>query len=410
MEHSAHCPVPDHSLRFPGFWSPLCALLFAPCCFFLCLDSVNLILDIVEFCDLHKQYDTYKSELDAAMQRVIGSTSFINGEEIRLLEEELAAYTGAGNAICCSSGTDALLLPLMAWGIGPGDEVICPAYSYIASASMVSLLHAKPVFVDVSPADFNIDVSKIEAKITARTKGIIAVSLFGQCADYTEINELARKYGLWVIEDGAQSFGALYYGRQSGTLTTLGTTSFFPAKPLGCYGDGGALFTDDSQLTETLRMLRGHGQEKRYYHKYIGINGRIDTLQAAILRVKLKHFDQELETRRRAADLYSELLSGIVRTPLVASGKTSTWAQYTILTPKRDQLRAALQAQHIPTAIHYPLPLPRQEAFAGQVPAGEQFPVSDELSRTVLSLPMHGFITEQEVREVAEAVRLVVSS
>lgn len=357
------------------------------------------------FCDLHKQYEAYQSEIDAAMQRVIRSASFINGEEIRLLEEELAAYAGIRNAICCSSGTDALLLPMMAWGIGPGDEVICPAYSYIASASMVSLLKAKPVFADVLPADFNIDVSKVEEKITPRTRGIIAVSLFGQCAGYNELNALSRKYGLWVMEDGAQSFGAGYFGKRSGSLATAGTTSFFPAKPLGCYGDGGALFTADDGLASILRMLRGHGQGKRYYHKYIGINGRIDTLQAAILRVKLKYFDRELKVRQQAARLYTELLEGVVRTPRIADGKTSTWAQYTILTPRRDALRSALQAQNIPTAIHYPLPLPRQEAFADAVVPGEQFPVADELSRTALSLPMHGFITEEEVRQVAGAIK-----
>lgn len=361
------------------------------------------------FCDLHKQYQAYQSEIDAAIQGVIRSSSFINGQEIQLLEEELSAYTGIRNAICCCSGTDALLLPMMAWDIGPGDEVICPAYSYIATASMVSLLKAKPVFVDVWPGDFNIDVSAIEAKITPRTRGIIAVSLFGQCAAYHELNALAKKHGLWVIEDGAQSFGATYYGKQSCSLTTVGTTSFFPAKPLGCYGDGGALFTADDQLAGTIRMIRGHGQEKRYYHKLIGINGRIDTLQAAILRVKLKYFDRELKVRQQAAELYMELLKDIVGTPQVAEGKTSTWAQYTILTPHRDALRAELQAQNIPTAIHYPLPLPKQEAFAGDVIPGELFPVADELSRTVLSLPMHGFITEEEVRRVASAISEVVS-
>lgn len=362
------------------------------------------------FCDLHKQYQAYQSEIDEAIKGVIRSASFINGRDILLLEEELSAYTGVKNAITCCSGTDALLLPMMAWGIGPGDEVICPAYSYIATASMVSLLKAKPVFVDVLPVNFNIDVSKIESKIGPKTKGIIAVSLFGQCADYEAINALAAKYGLWVIEDGAQSFGAKYHGKQSCSLTTVGTTSFFPAKPLGCYGDGGALFTADDRLAETIRMIRGHGQEKRYYHKLIGINGRIDTLQAAILRVKLKYFDRELEVRQQAADLYTGLLEGIVCTPQIAEGKTSTWAQYTIRTPHRDFLRAELQAKNIPTAIHYPLPLPQQEAFAGEVVSGEIFPVADELSRTALSLPMHGLITAAEIRQVAAAIREITEN
>jgi UDP-2-acetamido-2-deoxy-ribo-hexuluronate aminotransferase len=361
------------------------------------------------FCDLHKQYKAYQREIDAAIQQVIDAASFINGKEITLLEEELSAYTGVRNAICCCSGTDALLLPMMAWGIGPGDEVICPAYSYIATASMVSLLKARPVFVDVLPGDFNIDVSRVEEKITPRTRGIIAVSLFGRCAAYDALNALAAKYGLWVIEDGAQSFGATFFGKPSCSLTTVGTTSFFPAKPLGCYGDGGAVFTSDDALAAKIRMIRAHGQEKRYYHKVIGINGRIDTLQAAILRVKLNYFDRELAVRRQAAALYTELLGDVVRTPVGGDGKTSTWAQYTILTPHRDRLRAELQARGIPTAIHYPLPLPEQEAFAGDVVPGEMFPVARELSRTVLSLPIHGFITGEEVRHVAGAVADIVS-
>jgi UDP-2-acetamido-2-deoxy-ribo-hexuluronate aminotransferase len=357
------------------------------------------------FCDLHKQYEAYRDEIDEAMQGVIRSASFINGKDILYLEEELSAWTGVKNAITCCSGTDALLLPMMAWGIGPGDEVICPAYSYIATASMVSLLKARPVFADVNSHDFNIDVSKIEEKINARTKGIIAVSLFGQCADYDAINALAAKHGLWVIEDAAQSFGATYKGKASCSLTTVGTTSFFPAKPLGCYGDGGALFTSDDRLADTIRMIRGHGQEKRYIHKRIGINGRIDTMQAAILRVKLKYFDQELKVRQQAAAHYTELLQHLVTTPAVAEQKTSTWAQYTIRTSQRDRLRSELQARNIPTAIHYPLPLPRQEAFASDVVPGETFPVADQLAGTVLSLPMHGFITAEEVSQVAAAIR-----
>jgi len=359
----------------------------------------------LEFCDLHKQYLACQQEMDAAIQSVIQSASFINGGEIRLLEEELAAYTGVKHALCCSSGTDALLLSLMAYELQPGDEVICPAYSYIASASMVSLLKGKPVFADISPADFNLDVSLIEEKITSKTRGIIAVSLFGHCAGFREINQLARKYGLWVIEDGAQSFGASYFGKRSGALTEVGTTSFFPAKPLGCYGDGGAIFTDQDELADKIKMLRGHGQEKRYYHKYIGINGRMDTLQAAIVRVKLKYFDQELAVRQHSAALYSGLLEGLVIIPRTGEGKIATWAQYTIRTAQRDALKQALQEQQIPSAIHYPLPLPGQEAFRKDVPPGEQFPVAYELSKTALSLPMHGHITEEEIRQVAGAIR-----
>ena len=358
----------------------------------------------MEFCDLKKQYAAYRNELDAAIRSVIESAHFINGEAVGLLEEELAAYTGVRHAVTCSSGTDALLLPLMAYGIQPGDEIICPAFSFIASASVVSFYKAKPVFVDVSPLDFSIDETKIEAKITAKTKGIIAVSLFGQCPALDEINRIAARHGLWVVEDGAQSFGASIGGRRSGSLTDVGTTSFFPAKPLGCYGDGGAIFTNNDELAAMMKMLRGHGQEKRYYHKYIGINGRIDTLQAAILRVKLKYFDQELAIRRQAAGLYGSLLKEIVGIPVVAEGKTSTWAQYTIRTRRRDELKAALAAKNIPSTVHYPLTLPKQEAFAAAIVPGEPFPVADLLSETVLSLPMHGLISEEEVREVAGAI------
>ena len=358
----------------------------------------------MEFCDLKKQYTAYQSEIDSVIQSVVQSTSFINGHEIGLLEDELAAYIGVKHALTCSSGTDALLLPLMAFDIQPGDEIICPAFSFIASASMIRFYKAKPVFVDVWPIYCNLDVTKIEEKITSKTKGIIAVSLFGQCADFDEINKIAQKHGLWVMEDGAQSFGATYFGKKSGSLSEVATTSFFPAKPLGCYGDGGAVFTNDDELAARMKMLRGHGQERRYYHKYIGINGRMDTLQAAILRVKLRHFDQELLVRQRTAALYSSLLDEGVITPKVGEGKTSNWAQYTIRLDRRDALKNALQAENIPSTVHYPLSLPRQEAFAADVVPGDQFPVADQLSETVLSLPMHGLIEEHEVKEVAAAI------
>ncbi|MCW0482689.1 DegT/DnrJ/EryC1/StrS family aminotransferase [Gaoshiqia sediminis] len=358
----------------------------------------------MEFCDLKRQYAAYQSELDAAIRSVVQSATFINGDEIRLLEEELAGYLEVKHALACGSGTDALLLSLLALGLCPGDEVICPAFSFIAPASMVALCGGKPVFAEVSPVDFNLDVSRIEEKITSKTRGIIAVSLFGQCAGLDEINLLAAKHGLWVIEDGAQSFGAAISGRKSCGMTDVATTSFFPAKPLGCYGDGGAVFTDNDELAATVRQLRAHGQEKRYHHRRIGINGRMDTLQAAILRVKLRHFDEELKVRQQAAGWYTSLLKGFVETPVVAAGKTSSWAQYTIRSKNRDELKVALAEKNIPSTVHYPLPLPRQEAFAKDVQPGEQFPVSGELCKTVLSLPMHGMITEEEVRKVAGVI------
>ncbi len=358
----------------------------------------------MQFCDLNRQYETYKAEIDQAIQSVIDSSAFINGKEIELLEKELSEYIDVKHSICCSSGTDALMLALMAVGIQPGDEVICPAYSFFASASMISFLKAIPVFVDVSPVDFNIDVHKIEGKITPRTKGIIAVSLFGQCADFAFINDIARQSDLWVIEDAAQSFGATYHGYKSGALTEIAVTSFFPAKPLGCYGDGGAVFTNNDTLASRVKLLRSHGQSARYFHDVVGINGRMDTLQAAILRVKLKHLDAEIVTRQLAAALYSDLLKDVVMLPEVAPVKTSVWAQYTIGVENRDQLRQKLLEKGIPTAVHYPLILPRQQAFADLPSYDEEFQVAQLFSETVLSLPMHGMITVDEVKFVTQSI------
>jgi UDP-2-acetamido-2-deoxy-ribo-hexuluronate aminotransferase len=359
----------------------------------------------MEFCDLKKQYKAYQTETDAAIQSVLQSAAFINGSEIDLLENELAEYCGAKHAIAVSSGTDALLLSLMAYDLKPGDEVICPAFSFFASASMVSLLKGRPVFVDVSPIDFNIDVSKIEKAITPKTKGIIAVSLFGQCADFDALNELATQYGLWLIEDGAQSFGASYKGRKSCSLTEVATTSFFPAKPLGCYGDGGAVFTQSDHLAGLMKQHRSHGQTARYYHQQIGINGRMDTLQAAVLRVKLKHFDHELKVRRNAAEWYSQKLHGWVMLPMEVEGCESTWAQFTIGLADRDGVRKALAEKGIPTSVHYPLPLPKQIAFSNLPGYDKPFEVAELLSDTVLSLPMHGFISEEEVQYVCDALK-----
>jgi len=363
----------------------------------------------MQFCDLNKQYESYKAEIDQAIQSVLDSTSFINGKEIELLEDELSAFTGSKHSICCSSGTDALLLAMMALDVQPGDEVICPAFSFFASASMISFLKATPVFVDVSPVDFNIDVSKIEGKITPKTKGIIAVSLFGQCADFDSINEIARQNNLWVIEDAAQSFGAIYNGKKSCSLTEVAVTSFFPAKPLGCYGDGGAIFTNSDSLASKIKLLRGHGQSARYFHDAIGINGRMDTLQAAILCVKLKHLDAEIVTRQLAAGLYSEMLKDKVMLPEIAANRTSVWAQFTIGVGERDFLKKQLLDKGIPTAIHYPLILPRQQAFSDLPSYNEEFQVAQLLSETVLSLPMHGMITVDEVRFVAQTIKDILN-
>ena len=306
----------------------------------------------MEFCDLHRQYVEYKQEIDSAISHVIESTAFINGPDVAALERDLEVFSGASHAVACSSGSDAISLALMGLDIKPGDEVLCPAFTFIATGTMISIVGAVPVFVDVDPVTFNLDPKKIEDKITDKTKGIIAVSLFGQCADFEKINQIAEKHGLWVMEDGAQSFGAIHHNKYSCNLTYIATTSFFPAKPLGCYGDGGAVFTSDEKLAERIRMIRNHGQEKRYHHKMIGVNGRMDTIQAAILRVKLNHFKDELVERQRVADTYTALLKNTVDTPVILNHNQSVWAQYTIRLEKRDELRDYLKGKDIPTAVH----------------------------------------------------------
>jgi UDP-2-acetamido-2-deoxy-ribo-hexuluronate aminotransferase len=363
----------------------------------------------MQFCDLHRQYLEYKDELDAAIAGVIKNTAFINGPDIKELEKELSDYSGAEHAIACSSGSDAISMALFAMDIKPGDEVLCPAFTFIATGTMISVLGAKPVFVDVDPVTFNLDPDKIEEKISGKTKGIIVVSLYGQCADFDRINAIAEKHGLWVLEDGAQSFGAKYKGRESCSLTKIATTSFFPAKPLGAYGDGGAIFTSDDDLAEKLRMIRNHGQEKRYHHKIIGFNGRMDTLQAAILRVKLKHFSKEIIERNKVAESYSKALKDVVETPVVLKDNMSVWAQYTIRVDKRDLLREKLSAYGIPTAVHYPMPLPKQKAFKylGQ---GTDFPISNALSERVMSLPMHPFLTDEEIIFISDKIKEAVNA
>ncbi|MCF7913567.1 MAG: DegT/DnrJ/EryC1/StrS family aminotransferase [Spirochaetaceae bacterium] len=377
----------------------------------------------MKFVDLGLQYYAYKNEIDEALREVVESGSFINGPQIAALEKELAEFSGARYAVACSSGTDALMLAMFALGVKPGDEIIVPAFSFIATASMVSFLGAIPVFVDVGPESYTMDPERIEEKISERTKGIIPVSLFGQCARLEEIEAIARRNGLFVLEDGAQSFGAVR-GIVDGpshiercrscscTDSDIAVTSFFPAKPLGGYGDGGAVFTNDAQTAETLRRLRNHGQESRYRHEIIGLNARMDSLQAAVLLVKLRHFSVEIERRRNAAAIYQACLSGLrqVETPMQDILNESTWAQYTIRVPYRDKVREELLRRGIPSAVHYPLPLPMQKAFGG---SGQNvrrgYRVSEELSMSVLSLPMHAFLTEAEQCEVCVALDEVLA-
>ena len=362
----------------------------------------------MNFIDLQEQYRRYKDEIDAAVTEVMEKASFIKGPFLQQFESELAAHSGAKHVIGCSSGTDALLLGLMVKDVKPGDEVLVPDFTFIATAEMVSFVGAVPVFVDVQEDTLNIEPQKLEEKITEKTAGIIPVSLYGQCADMDEINGIAEKHGLWVMEDAAQSYGAEYKGKKSCTVSELATTSFFPAKPLGCYGDGGAVFANDDDTADKLRVLLNHGQTKRYHHSVIGMNGRLDGLQAAILSVKLKYFDEEMQAKRNIAEMYTEKLQGAVETPNIRDYNRSVWAQYTVRHPERDRITPALKEKGIPTAVHYPIPLHKQEAFAGLGNKDADFPVSMKASAEVFSLPMHPFLSGGEIESICGAIKEAV--
>jgi UDP-2-acetamido-2-deoxy-ribo-hexuluronate aminotransferase len=347
------------------------------------------------------------------MDAVLEHGQYIMGPEVAELEQKLAAYVGVKHCISASSGTDTLLIAMMALDIGAGDEVITTPFTFISTGEMIALLGAKPVFVDINPVTYNIDPAKIEAAITPRTKAIMPVSLYGQCADFDAINAIADRHGLAVIEDGAQSFGATYKGRRSCGLSTIGSTSFFPSKPLGAYGDGGALFTNDDGLATAMRQIRVHGQEKRYYHARIGLNGRLDTLQAAIVLAKLEVFDWEVEQRARIGQAYSELIkqAGIEAiTPALAEGCTSVYAQYSIQVQDRDAVIASLNAAGVPTAVHYPVPLHRQPAFESLGHTPGAFPVSEAVASRILSLPMHPYLDAETQQRVVQALSEAVKA
>ena len=367
----------------------------------------------MEFCDLKSQYQRLKTEIDGGIQRVLDHGQYILGPEVVELEEKLAAYTGAKYCITCANGTDALQIAQMALGIGQGDEVITPGFTYIATAETVAQLGAKPVYVDIDPRTYNLDPALLEDTITLRTKAIIPVSLYGQCADYDTINAIAAKHGIPVIEDAAQSFGATYKGRKSCNLTTIACTSFFPSKPLGAYGDGGAIFTNDAKLAKVMRQIARHGQDRRYHHIRVGINSRLDTIQAAILLPKLAVFDEELAQRQRVAENYNALffapviasearqsISPEIVLPYISPHNTSAWAQFTIRVPNRDTLQEKLQQAGIPTAVHYPIPLNKQPAVAD---ASAHLPVGDQTAASVLSLPMHPGLNQLDQARVVAA-------
>ena len=346
----------------------------------------------MEFINLKAQYQRLKMDIDAGIQRVLDHGQYILGPEVAELEEKLAVYTGAKYCITVANGTDALQIAQMALGIGPGDEVITPGFTYIATAETVALLGAKPVYVDIDPRTYNLDPTLLEAAITPRTKAIIPVSLYGQCADMDAINAIAAKHGIPVIEDAAQSFGATYKGRKSCNLSTVACTSFFPSKPLGAYGDGGAIFTNDDELAKVLRQIARHGQDRHYHHIRVGVNSRLDTLQAAILLSKLAIFEVEIALRQQVAARYNDLflsLPSVVR-HRIEPHNTSVYAQYTIRVQDRAAMQEKLKAAEIPTAVHYPIPLNKQPAVAD---SSVQLPRGDEAAQQVLSLPMHPYLT-----------------
>lgn len=356
----------------------------------------------IDFANLQHQYQLYKKDIDANIQKVLDNSNYIMGEEVHEFERELEGFIKAKHAITCSSGTDALLLAMMAIDIQPDDEVITTAYSFIATAETIALLKAKPVFVDIEESTFNIDVTKIEAAITPKTKAIMPVSLYGQPADMDEINAIAKKHKLKVIIDGAQSFGATYKNQAEVHHCDIFTTSFFPAKPLGCYGDGGAVLTNNNDYAEKIKMLRVHGQNKRYHHKYIGLGARLDTLQAAVLLAKLPHYSEEIELRQKVASEYNKALQSTVETPLIKADRTSVWAQYTVRLRKRDELQTKLKEQGIPAAVHYPRPLHLQECFKYLGLNNGDFPFSEKASLDVMSLPMNAFLTNKSVVGISD--------
>lgn len=358
---------------------------------------------MIEFIDLKAQHARIREKIDSAIQRVLAHGQYILGPEVAELEERLADFAGAKYCITCANGTDALQVAQMALGIGPGDEVITPGFTYIATAETVALLGAKPIYVDIDPRTYNLDPARLEAAITPRTKGIIPVSLYGQCADFDAINSIASKYQIPVIEDAAQSFGATYKGKRSCSLSTIATTSFFPSKPLGCYGDGGAIFTNDEELALKLRRIARHGQSHRYHHICVGVNSRLDTIQAAILLVKLELLPDEMNLRQRVAKRYDDLLhdAGFSGRPYIADFNVSAYAQYTIQLNKRDHVQNALRDAGVPTAVHYPIPLNKQPAVAD---AEASLPVGDKAAKSVMSLPMHPYLMERDQQHIVDVL------
>lgn len=357
----------------------------------------------IDFANLQYQYQLYKREIDEAIHKVLDNSNYIMGNEVAELEKNLEKFTGAKYAITCSSGTDALLLAMMALDIQPDDEIITTPFTFIATAETIAFLGAKPVFVDIDEKTYNIDPSKIEAKITEKTKAIMPVSLYGQPADMDAIQAIADKHNLKVIVDGAQSFGSTFNGKTDSNLGDISTTSFFPAKPLGCFGDGGAVFINNDALAEKMKSLRLHGQSKRYHHQYIGMGGRMDTIQCAIVDVKLKYYEKDLALRQDVATRYTKALEGKeLVLPFVDERASSVFAQYSVRVKNRDAVQAQLKEQGIPTAVHYPMPLHLQECFTYLGHIKRNFPISELISEEIMSLPMNPYVTDDEIRYICE--------
>lgn len=373
--------------------------------------------DGMDFIDLKTQYRRLREPINRRIQAVLDHGQFVLGAEVEELEERLAEFVGANHCISVSSGTDALLIALMALDIGPGDEVITTPFTFIATAEAIALLGATPVFVDIDRRTYNIDPGLIERAVTERTRAIMPVSLYGQCADFDRINGIGKRHGIAVIEDAAQSLGATYKERYSCALSSLAAASFYPSKPLGCYGEGGAVFAEDENLARMARELRVHGQDRNYHHVRVGLNGRMATLQAAILLAKLDVFEDELDARQEVAQRYGALIEEafadcaperVVRSPYVELHNRSVFAQFTIEVPNRPAVREFMSSRDIPTAVHYPVPLHRQPAYAAG-DAGRQFPIAEAVARRVISLPMHAYLNEEDQHRVVTVLRDAVT-
>ncbi len=370
-------------------------------------------MEKIKMVDLHLQYLRIKAEVDAAIERVLTSTAFIQGPEVNQFADALAKYANSSFVIPCANGTDALQIAMMALDFKPGDEIILPVHTYVATAEVIALLGLTPVFIDVDQKTFNIEVAQIEAKITSKTVAIVPVHLYGQCADMEPILAVAKKHNLKVIEDVAQALGAVYTfsdgtKKSAGTMSTIGTTSFFPSKNLGCFGDGGAMFTQDKELAAKIKMISNHGQKIKYHHDSIGVNSRLDTLQAGILLAKLKYLPEYEQSRNDVANHYDKALAGIpsIKTPVRSKYSTHVFHQYTIqVAERRNELKTFLEKNEIPTMIYYPVPLHLQKAYQRTGFGEGSFPVTEQLSKTVLSLPVHTEMDEAQLNYICQTIK-----